>query len=211
MLFRSSPNTDGIDLDSCRNVVVDNVNIEVADDHISIKSGENWEGFKFARASENIVIRHSYFGEGAGLALGSETAGGIRNVTFLNNTMEGSHYGPRMKSCPHSGYPVRDVEWNGLRMSNIKEALLFIDTAYRRCTNPNPNMPSSGFHDIRLRNIVSTGTPAVGSTHCEESDCTEFLFDSVYTDLHSAPIHFPDISGVSLQTRPLLLFSTPTL
>jgi len=35
-----------------------------------------------------VVVQSSFFTTGAGLAIGSETAGGIRNITFVNNTVD---------------------------------------------------------------------------------------------------------------------------
>ena len=74
-------NGDGIDVDSSRNVAIENCDIDTGDDSIALKSGRGMEGVRIARPTENVSITNctlgSYF---AGLALGTEMSGGIRNI-----------------------------------------------------------------------------------------------------------------------------------
>lgn len=75
------PNNDGIDPESCRDVVIRRCDITAGDDCIAIKSGREADGRRVATPSENIVIedctlRHRY----GAIALGSDMTGGIRNV-----------------------------------------------------------------------------------------------------------------------------------
>src|SRR5208283_3235042 len=60
------PSSDGIDIDSCRRVRVRNVDIDVNDDCISIKSGKDEEGLRINRPSEDIIIENSRFHYGHG-------------------------------------------------------------------------------------------------------------------------------------------------
>jgi polygalacturonase len=55
------PSSDGIDIDSSRRVRVNNVDIDVNDDCISIKSGKDADGLRVNRPSEDIVIENSRF------------------------------------------------------------------------------------------------------------------------------------------------------
>lgn len=197
-----SPNTDGIDIDSSSNCLIDNVNIRVADDHISIKSGQSSEGFYYNKSSENIIIQNSYFGIGAGLAIGSETSGGVSNVTYVNNTMTLTGNGPRMKTCPHYGYPVHNIEWNGLHLDGADQ-VVFVDSNYE-CSNPDDSIPSGGFHDIRFKNITGFGLQA-GSLQCFEGGCTNFLFDNV--DIVSIiGFRCSNITGEEINTSPPMCF-----
>ncbi|KAG5523191.1 hypothetical protein RHGRI_035118 [Rhododendron griersonianum] len=52
-----APNTDGIDPDSCENVVIEDSYISVGDDGIAIKSGWDQYGIAYGRPSANILIR----------------------------------------------------------------------------------------------------------------------------------------------------------
>lgn len=76
-----NPNGDGCDPESCDHVVIKNCTLDASDDCIAIKSGRDDDGRRVNVPSQNIVIYSSSFqGPNAGLACGSEMAGGIRNV-----------------------------------------------------------------------------------------------------------------------------------
>jgi polygalacturonase len=72
----------GINIDSCRKVRIDRCDIDTGDDAIAIKSGMGLEGFRAAEPSEDIVITHCWLGASnlAGIRIGSEMSGGVRNV-----------------------------------------------------------------------------------------------------------------------------------
>jgi polygalacturonase len=82
------PNTDGCDPDSCGNVLIKNCNFSDGDDCIAIKSGRDCDGQKVNIACQNVVIQNCHFKAGhGGVAIGSETSGGVRNVFA-----EGCHF-----------------------------------------------------------------------------------------------------------------------
>ncbi len=75
-------NGDGIDVDSCTHVRIENCDIATGDDCIAIKSGRGMEGYRLARPTEDVLISGCTFGDSifACIGIGSETSGGIRNV-----------------------------------------------------------------------------------------------------------------------------------
>jgi polygalacturonase len=75
-------NGDGIDLDSCRRVRIENCDIASGDDCIAIKSGRGSEAYQLLKTSEDIVISNCTLADSifACIGIGSETSGGIRNV-----------------------------------------------------------------------------------------------------------------------------------
>jgi hypothetical protein len=73
------------------------------DDAIAVKSGINYLGRTFGRTSENITIRNMTVGNSQGLSVGSEVSGGARNITFQNIFMNGTVYGPHVKSLRSRG------------------------------------------------------------------------------------------------------------
>lgn len=84
----TSPNSDGIDPDSCKYVLIENNTFNTGDDCIAIKSGRNADGRRVNIPSENIVIQNNTMEVGHGaVTLGSEASAGIRNVFARNNTM----------------------------------------------------------------------------------------------------------------------------
>ena len=77
------PNDDGIDPDSCSNVLVERCLADVGDNSVAIKSGKDLAGRKFNRPSANIVMRDSKF-VCETWAIGSEMSGGVFNITIDN-------------------------------------------------------------------------------------------------------------------------------
>jgi len=81
-------NRDGIDVDSCKNVLIDNCNIDTGDDSISLKSGRGMDGARIGKPTEDVVISNCVL-RGRAFAcvgIGSETSGGIKNVRMEHIT-----------------------------------------------------------------------------------------------------------------------------
>ena len=89
-------NTDAIDPSSCKNVLITKCRIDVGDDNIAIKAGKKLAEREFA--SEDITVTDCTFLHGHGMSIGSETAGGVRNLTVRNCTFENTENGLRIKS-----------------------------------------------------------------------------------------------------------------
>src|SRR5207245_8123222 len=74
-----SPNTDGINPDSCRYVHISNCHIDVGDDCITIKSGKETEADDLRAPCENITITNCTMAHGhGGVVIGSEMSGDVR-------------------------------------------------------------------------------------------------------------------------------------
>jgi polygalacturonase len=74
-------NNDGCDPDSCTDVLIENCSFDTGDDCIAVKAGRDHDGRRINIPCENVVIRNCKFKDGhGGVTIGSETAGGIRNV-----------------------------------------------------------------------------------------------------------------------------------
>ena len=133
------PSTDGIDLDSCRHVVIEGCTVSCNDDNICVKSGRDADGLRIARPCEDIVIRNCRLQSGSGLTLGSETSGDIRRVLVENITFDGTDCGFRIKSAKTRGGIVEDIEIRKLRMRQVKTAFSFLldwNPSYSYCGIP---------------------------------------------------------------------------
>lgn len=75
-------NGDGVDVDSCRRVVIDGCDIATGDDCIAIKSGRGSEAYRLLQTTEDVLIRNCTLADSifACIGIGSETSGGVRNV-----------------------------------------------------------------------------------------------------------------------------------
>lgn len=83
---------DGIDVDSCRNVLIEGCSFETGDDCISLKSGRGSEGLAIARPTETVRIRHCTFSDvhWACIGIGSETSAGVRDVLIEHCVCKGA-------------------------------------------------------------------------------------------------------------------------
>ncbi len=124
-------NGDGIDLDSCSNVVLKDLNINAGDDGICLKSGRDEEGRKRGRPTENVTIDHCTVGEAhGGFVIGSEMSGGVRNVTVTNCTFHGTDNGLRFKSTRGRGGTVENIKVSNITMSDIHDDAITFDMYY---------------------------------------------------------------------------------
>ncbi|MFB5677903.1 glycoside hydrolase family 28 protein [Paenibacillus terreus] len=113
-----SPNTDGINPESCCNVHISNCSIDVGDDCITIKSGT--EDSEQRIACENITITNCTMVHGhGGVVLGSEMSGGIRNVTISNCVFQQTDRGIRLKSRRGRGGTIEDIRVTNIVMDQV--------------------------------------------------------------------------------------------
>jgi polygalacturonase len=120
-------NGDGIDIESCKNFIVENSTFDVGDDGICIKSGRDEEGRKRGRPTENGIIRNCivYHAHG-GFVIGSEMSGGAKNLYVSNCTFNGTDIGLRFKTARGRGGIVEKIYCNNISMKDIVgEAILF--------------------------------------------------------------------------------------
>jgi len=116
--------SDGMDIDSCRNVHVTGCDIDCNDDCISLKSGKDEDGLRVNRPCEDIVIEKTRFAYGhGGAAMGSETSGGIRNVEVNDCVAEAGNFAPiRFKSQPSRGGVVENITYKNIVLHGTREA-----------------------------------------------------------------------------------------
>lgn len=120
-------NGDGLDLESCKNVVIENSTFDVGDDGICIKSGRDAEGRARAIPTENVLVKNCtvYHAHG-GFVVGSEMSGGARNIFVTDCTFMGTDIGLRFKSTRGRGGVVEKIYMRNINMKDIvAEAILF--------------------------------------------------------------------------------------
>lgn len=120
-------NGDGIDVESCKNVLIENSTFDVGDDGICIKSGRDEAGRKRGMPTENLIARNNtvYHAHG-GFVIGSEMSGGAKNLFVENCTFIGTDIGLRFKTTRGRGGIVENIYVNNISMKDIvAEAILF--------------------------------------------------------------------------------------
>ncbi|RZL48404.1 MAG: glycoside hydrolase family 28 protein [Pedobacter sp.] len=120
-------NGDGIDLESCKNVLIEGSTFDVGDDGICIKSGRDAAGRKRGMPTENVIIRNStvYHAHG-GFVIGSEMSGGAKNIFVSDCSFIGTDIGLRFKTTRGRGGIVENIFVKNINMTGIVgEAILF--------------------------------------------------------------------------------------
>jgi polygalacturonase len=153
-------NGDGIDIDSCKNVLIEKDDIHTGDDDICLKSGRDEAGRQHGRPTENVIIRDCKIGWGhGGVSIGSEMSGGVRNVNISNLTMDGTDFGLRFKTTRGRGGIVENIRASHITMTNITRTAILFDMYYME-RHPKPEPVSDRtpiFRDIVLSDITCDG------------------------------------------------------
>ncbi|HEX6849203.1 MAG TPA: glycoside hydrolase family 28 protein, partial [Chitinophagaceae bacterium] len=120
-------NGDGIDVESCKNVLIENSVFDVGDDALCMKSGRDAEGRKRGKPTENVIIRGcTVYASHGGFVIGSEMSGGARNIYVSNCTFVGADIGLRFKTTRGRGGMVENIFIKDIYMKDIPaEAILF--------------------------------------------------------------------------------------
>lgn len=158
---------DGIDVDSCKGVVIEGCTFETRDDCISLKSGRGLEGNTIGIPCEDVHISHCTFNDSywACIGIGSETSGGIRNVHVEHCKCIGARtFAIYIKSRPGRGAFIEDISMNDLDVSGAKQGFLRFNILNSGLQDPNPVPGDDGIPNIRnfhFRNIRVTDVPVL--------------------------------------------------
>lgn len=120
---KDSPNTDGLDPESCRDVEIVGIYFSLGDDCIAVKSGKIYMGAKYKTPCEDITIRQCCMRDGHGsITIGSEMAGGVRNLTVKDCLFLHTDRGLRIKTRRGRGKDaiIDGVLFDNIRMDHVK-------------------------------------------------------------------------------------------
>lgn len=155
-----SPNTDGINPDSCRLVRISDCYVSVGDDCITIKSGTQHEHPERRAACRDIAITNCTLERGhGGVVIGSEMSGDVQNVVISNCVFIGTDRGIRLKSRRGRGGVVENVRVSNLIMDGV--LCPFTMNLYYNCNG------AQGDTTVSDKNPrpVDNGTPAIRNIH----------------------------------------------
>lgn len=183
-------NTDAID-PSGRRMLFTKCRFDVGDDDIAIKAGKKIPGHEFE--SEDITVTDCTFLHGHGMSIGSETVGGVRNVTVKNCTFENTENGIRIKSDVKRGGIVENISYSDISMSNVAPAITFTcyymnnsagDTTKPSAAQTNSAPPAGEkipiYRNIRISNLTATCQKSAGVIQgLPESCISDVVFENV--------------------------------
>jgi len=176
-------NTDAIDPSICRNVLITKCRIDVGDDNVAIKSGKKMPGREFA--CENITVTDCVFRHGHGMSIGSETAGGVRNVSVRNCTFENTENGIRIKSQRGRGGVVENISYSDLTMKNVDPAITL--TSYYMYSSAGDAVQKVAPKDDAIPPVTET-TPVFRNIHISNLTATCQKSAGIILGLPESPI-----------------------
>ena len=174
---KDSPNTDGLDPESCEDVEIVGVRFSVGDDCIAIKSGKIFLGRLLKRPSRDIRIRRCRmeYGHGA-VVIGSEMAGGVGDIEIGHCLFRQTDRGLRIKTRRGRGEDgiVDGIHLHDVRMENVADPLVI--NAFYYC---DPDGKSDYVQDRRPLPI-DAGTPTVRNIRFERVEATGVRHAAAY-------------------------------
>ncbi|HUI29605.1 MAG TPA: glycoside hydrolase family 28 protein [Candidatus Acidoferrales bacterium] len=159
-------NSDAIDISACRNVLVYKCTVTAGDDGICMKSSLRKN--VSSPSLKNVVIADCvvYHAHG-GFVIGSNTDGGMENISVKNCDYVGTDIGLRFKSSRGRGALVKNVYVDHIYMKDIVDEAILFDTYYEG-NAPGEGAPPKNFSP----QPVNDRTPIFQN----------FYIDSVYCD-----------------------------
>ena len=175
-----SPNTDGINAESCKYVHISNCHISVGDDCITIKSGKDIPGRTKNMPAENYTITNCTMLSGhGGVVIGSEMSGGVKKIVISNCVFDGTDRGIRIKTTRGRGGVVEDIRVDNIVMKNIRDQAIVLDMEYAK-VKPEPlSERTPQFRNIRFSNITAYTRQAMYINGLEEMPVQEISLNDV--------------------------------
>lgn len=165
-----SPNTDGLDIESCKDVLISGCRFSLGDDCIALKSGKIYLGRRLKVASERIEIRSCFMEKGHGaVTIGSEVAAGVKNLRVRECLFQQTDRGVRMKTRRGRGKDsvLDDLTFENITMSGVKTPIAI--NCFYFCD------PDGKTHYVQNREAlpVDYRTPEIGELNFSRLQCTD--------------------------------------
>ena len=147
-------NTDGLNPDSCKNVLIEGCSFETGDDCIAINSGMNEDGWRVGKPCENIEIRNCTMTGGHGaIVIGSAMSGGVKNIYAHDCKISDTMQGIRLKSMRGRGGYVDGAVFENIEIENTTVQAIEVNMFYQFSTvMPKTEVPPA-FKNIVMKNV----------------------------------------------------------
>jgi polygalacturonase len=202
-----APNSDGIVLGCCKDVLVTRCLTDLGGDNISIKSPRAVPNR--AVASQDITVSNCTFLRGHGMAIGSDTIGGVSNVTVWDCTFNGTQNGLFLKSQRGRGGLVEHIRYGDITMRDVDLAVTF--TSYYLTNSENDTAQALRsttpvFRDIQISNLTASCQSTAGIIlGLPESPISEVVLESVRISAITNGFTIRNARGVQLRNTQVTL------
>ncbi|HEU5125515.1 MAG TPA: glycoside hydrolase family 28 protein [Verrucomicrobiae bacterium] len=154
------PNNDGIDPDSCRDLLIEDCTFSTGDDCVVLKSGYNEDGWRVGRPTENVIMRRCFSKRGhGGLVIGSEMSGDVRNVFMYDCEFDGTDRAIRIKSRRGRGGVVENIWARNLKVKNMQREVVILNMDYSADQKKAVNEKPPVFRNMVISDVTGDGAP----------------------------------------------------
>lgn len=200
-------NGDGLDLESCSHVLVQDCTFDVGDDAICLKSGADEAGRQRGRPTEDVLVEdcrvlHAH----GGFVVGSEMSGGVRNVHIRRCSFVGTDSGLRFKTNRQRGGLVENITIEDIEMADIKADALLFDMYYH---GQSPVLEVIEGHSIADTAVVAVNeaTPCFKGIHFRNIRCYSVGRTFYFDGIHEMPVQDITIDNLFSKASAPSLFS----
>lgn len=189
-IVTDGPNNDGIDPDSCRDVLIENCTFDTGDDCVVLKSGYNQDGWRVGRPTENVIVRKCSSKRGhGGVVVGSEMSGDVRNVFVEDCHFEGTDRIIRIKSRADRGGVVEHIYARNLIAKNMQREAIILTMDYSADKSAHAESSPPVFRHMRFENIRCQGAPvAIQMQGTDDSRIRDIVFRDVDIESHQGVV-----------------------
>lgn len=193
-------NNDGIDPESSRNILIEDIHFDNGDDNIAIKSGRDNDGWTTDMPCENIVIRNCHFKGLHAVVIGSEMSGGVRNVIIENCDYAGyCKRGLYVKTNPDRGGFVTGIFMKDCKFGEVED-LFYVTSRYA-----GEGLESAHYStvtDIHISGLScdKASAAALVLQGTAQKPITNVSFDNISVGEARTGISFTDAVGISMGT-----------
>lgn len=159
-VITDGPNNDGIDPDSCVDMLIENCTFDTGDDCVVLKSGYNEDGWRVGRPTENVIMRNCFSKRGhGGLVIGSEMSGSVRNVFMEDCEFEGTDRAIRIKSRADRGGVVENIYARNLKVKSMQREVVILNMDYGSDRQKLAKTAPPVYRNMQFENITGDGAP----------------------------------------------------
>ncbi|KAL9237205.1 hypothetical protein vseg_011787 [Gypsophila vaccaria] len=183
----SSPHTVGIVPDSSDHICIENSNISMGYDAISLKSGWDEHGIAYGRPTTYVQIKQVQLqaATGAAIAFGSQMSGGISHVLVNHIHINNSFSGIEFRTAVGRGGYIQNITVSDVLVENTHTAF--------NATGQLTNHPDEEYDltalpvldQITLRNVFGVNITVAGSFSGIKETPFEFSLSDIFLSLNS--------------------------
>lgn len=159
----NSPNSDGINLESCRRCLVTDCYVDTGDDAVCVKAGRGKDAWSWNAPCEDIEIRNVRGVNGQGsVTVGSETSAGINNIYIHDCHFENRLVGINIKTMKGRGGYVKNIDFENITLRSARREAIKISFRYDGEPLDDQSAPITDvpdLHNVSISGFCCDSTP----------------------------------------------------